>query len=110
MYDITDDDALKVFTTKQDNRAKVADTFCTHTVKYPIYVERRKGVKEVEIRDYVTIGQWYPKSKMEKAKDVEKRYPGLQKQFMADLKASGKKNYRKDPGNILNATAIDLKT
>lgn len=107
--EITDEEALETFRAGRTQRAQVGTVFCTHTVVYPVWVERKKGVPEKEIRHFVTLGQFYSKRKMEKATDVEKRYAKLNKDYNEAVKAKGRINFRKDPGNILNATPIDMK-
>lgn len=108
MENITDDAALDALTTRKGGRAQIADVFCTHTVVYPVTVERKAGVKEIEIRNYVTMGQFYPGRKMEKAKDTEKRYAKLNKAYISELKARKLPTFRKDPGSkLLNASPIE---
>lgn len=104
---ITDEQAVVALKTRKGGRAQFADTFATHTIVYPITVQRKEGHQEIEIRNYVTMGQYYPKRKMEKAADVEKRYSKLNKDYVAELKARKLPTFRKDPGNILNSSPID---
>lgn len=105
--EITDEQALEALTHRKAARAQFADTFATKTIVHPVLVERKKGSPEIEIRNYVTMGEYYPARKMEKAKDVEKRYAGLNKAYMAERKARKLPTFRKDPGNLLNASPID---
>lgn len=105
---ITDEQAIEAFKTRRGGRAQPADTFCTHTIIHPVAVERKKGVVTIENRNYVTMGEYYPSRKLEKAKDVEKRYAGLNKVYIAELKARKLPTYRKDPGNLLNSSPMDI--
>lgn len=108
MENISDDAALTALKTRRGGRAQSADFFCTHTVVYPVEIERKAGVKEIEIRNYVTMGQFYSERKLEKAKDVEKRYAKLNKAYVAELTARKLPTFRKDPGNkLLNASPIE---
>jgi hypothetical protein len=105
---ISDDAALEALKTRRAGRAQFADIFCTHTVVHPVKIMRKAGVEEVEIRNYVTMGQFYPERKMEKAKDVEKRYSRLNKAYVAELKARKLPTFRKDPGaKLLDASPIE---
>ena len=105
--EITDEQAVEALKTRKVGRAQFADTFATRTIICPYPIERKPGVVEVENRNYVTMGQYYPKRKWEKALDVEKRYSQLNKLYQAELKARKLPTSRKDPGNILNASPID---
>jgi hypothetical protein len=106
--EITDAQAIEALEAGFGGRAQPADTFCTHTVIHPVAVERKKGIVTVENRNFVTMGEYYPARKMEKAKDVEKRYTGLNKLYIAKLKARKLPYFRKDPGNLLNSSPMDI--
>jgi len=106
---ITDAQAVDVLKNRRAARAQVASKFATRTIIYPVEIERKRGVKELEIRNYVTMGRYYPERKWEKALDTEKRYSQLNKEYREILKKRRLPTDRKDPGNILNATPIDFK-
>lgn len=108
IVEITDEQAVEALKDRKGGRAQFADTFATRTIICPYPIERKLGVIEIENRNYVTMGQYYPKRKWEKALDVEKRYSQLNKLYMAELKARKLPTFRKDPGNsLLNASPIE---
>lgn len=105
---ITDAQALEALKGGSSARAQIADTFATRTILYPVEIERKLGEKKVEIRPYVLMGQYYPARKWEKALDVEKRYAQLNKEYRTSLKTRKLPTDRKDPGNLLQATPLDI--
>ena len=105
---ITDQDAVEAAKAKSASRGQICDTFATRTILYPVEIERKAGRKETEIRPYVIMGQQYPERTWKKALDVEKRYPQLNKDYQAYLKAKKLPTSRKDPGNsLLNIVPIE---
>ena len=106
---ITDEQAVEALHSAGSGRAQPADTFATRTIMYPVEIERKKGVKKVEIRPYVIMGQYYPKRKWLKALDVEKRYKKLNEDYRKWLKANKRPTDRTEVANPLNVTPINFK-
>lgn len=108
MTEITDAQALEALNTTIGGRAQPADIFATHTVYHPVEVERKKGIKTIEIRPFISMGQYYPERKIEQAKDVKRRYSDLNKTLEAKAKAAGYLTYKKAPANPLNVEAVEI--
>lgn len=108
MSEITDEQALEALNATIAGRAQPGDTFATETVYHPVQVERKKGVKTIEVKPFISMGQWYPERKIEKAKDVKKRYAGLNKKLEKDAKDRGYLTYKKAPANLLNLEPVEI--
>lgn len=108
MTEITDAQALDALNATIGGRAQPAEMFATHTVYHPMEIERKPGVKHIEIRPFISMGQYYPERKLEQAKDVKRRYAELNKTLEAKAKAAGYVTYRKAPVNPLNVEAVEI--
>lgn len=107
--EITDAQAVEALNATVGGRAQPADTFATRTILYPVEIERKKGVKTIEIRPYVIMGRYYPERKWKKALDVEKRYFDLNKDYRESLKKRKLPVDRKAVANPLNVTPLNFK-
>lgn len=109
MAEITDEMAVAALKRDVGGRAQEADTCATRTILHAKEVERKAGVKTIEILPYVIMGQYYPERKWIKAQDVEKRFAQLNKEYRASLKAKGLPTDMKPQANPLKTSPIEFK-
>jgi hypothetical protein len=106
--DVSDDTALAIFNKLDSTYAKVATKFVTRTIVYPAIMEYKPGVKTTEIRTFVRMHEWVSPAQWEKALRLEKKYAKLNKAYTDRLKSLGLPTSIKEPGNLLNATVLDI--
>ncbi len=110
MFDITDEEALEAMHSRVSGRAQSCTEFAERTIVYPVKVQRNpNSPPEIEIRPFIRMGEHYSPRKMEKAKDVAKRYAKINNDYQAELKRKGLPTFKKAPANILNSNPIEFK-
>lgn len=106
---ISDDEALDVLLNDSSKKVKVAKVFVPRTIVYPVKVERRAGEETTEIRTFVRMFEYCSNTQWERALELEKRYPKLNKQYTEELKKRGLPVTSKEPVNPLKATVLNLR-
>lgn len=107
--EITDEEAIKVVRKGKTVRDKLAKTFVPRTIFYPVEVEYKAGVKEIQIRTFVQQSSYVSAAKWEQAQEIEKKYAKLNKDYADALRAKKKPVNVKEPGNPLKLTLIEMK-
>jgi hypothetical protein len=105
---ISDKEAVSILNTTRGRRAQPANKFVTRTIVYPVTVFYKAETPTVEIRSFVRQNEYCSPAQWDKALELEKEYPELQKQYRAMLKAKGIALDVREPGNPLKATVIEL--
>lgn len=104
---ISDKQALEAFNSTGTVRAHIATHPVERTVVYPVEIEYQPGVKTMEIRTFVRMGEYCSKVQWERALELEKQYPDLQKAYRKVLKDRGLPTSIKISPNPLKAVPID---
>jgi len=107
--EITDEEAVKVVRKGKAVRDKLAKTFVPRTILYPVEVEYKQGIKDIQIRTFVQQSSYVSADKWAQAQEIEKKYAKLNKDYADALRAKKIPVNVKEPGNPLKLTLIEMK-
>jgi hypothetical protein len=103
---LTDADAMEVVRAGAQSRFRFCDTFVPRTILYPVAIEYKPGIFTKEIRAFVRQGEFCSSTQWERALQLEKEFPELNKAHVAWLKSQKKPVNIKAPAE--NATPLGI--